>query len=234
MHGEEPASSDPSEDPRRTPRPRRMNTIGGEAGPPSPGADLARTLQSSVTPEAEESRPGGPIGEDGRGNRPWLLGIHACLRTTSGRGQGRQSPGVQDRRETSSRVIVRPPPADTEPQVTMQQYAHVAGPGHLWRELDDFEKTVDSPLQFSVVAIGSVGTIASGFTVGYVFGCCAAGCCCRVCLAAMPAWTLFDPLAIVSTGGGIVGDDQDGGVARGTRREPGKRSIRDPSSGRRV
>ncbi len=68
----------------------------------------------------------------------------------------------------------------------------------MWRELDDFQETLESELQFSNVMIGSVGTIASGLTVGYVLWAVRSGLLLSSVLASMPAWTMFDPLVIAS------------------------------------
>ncbi len=86
-----------------------------------------------------------------------------------------------------------------------QMYAHIGQPGQLWRELDDFHESVAAPLRFRDVAVGSVGAVASGFTVGYVIWVLRSGLLLSSVLSLMPAWTLFDPLAVAWT----EGDEDD-------------------------
>ncbi len=81
--------------------------------------------------------------------------------------------------------------------------------GQLWRELDEFHETLESDLQLSNVAIGSVGTIVSGFTVGYVLWAVRSGLLLSSVLASLPAWTMFDPLLIVSGSGPRDHDDEE-------------------------
>jgi hypothetical protein len=77
----------------------------------------------------------------------------------------------------------------------------------LWQDLDEFQETLKTDLQFSNVAIGSVETIVSGFTVGYVLWAVRSGLLLSSVLASLPAWTMFDPLVIVSGGG--PGDEEE-------------------------
>ncbi|MHB8863840.1 MAG: cadherin domain-containing protein [Pirellulaceae bacterium] len=72
----------------------------------------------------------------------------------------------------------------------------------LMQDLDKFQQSLDSDLYLNTVAIGSVGTIVSGFTVGYVLWILRSGLLLSSLLASMPAWTMFDPLLILPGGGG--------------------------------
>ncbi|MHB9066667.1 MAG: hypothetical protein ACYC4B_23015, partial [Pirellulaceae bacterium] len=72
----------------------------------------------------------------------------------------------------------------------------------LMQDLDKFQQSLDSDLHLNTVAIGSVGTIVSGFTVGYVLWILRSGLLLSSLLASMPAWTMFDPLLILPGGGG--------------------------------
>ena len=85
---------------------------------------------------------------------------------------------------------------------------YVERSGRLWQELDEFHENLESGLQFRDVAIGSVGTIVSGFTVGYVLWALRSGLLLTSLLASLPAWTMFDPLVIV-TGNGTRDEDQE-------------------------
>ncbi len=78
-------------------------------------------------------------------------------------------------------------------------YAHIGQSGQLWQELDDFHESVATPLRFRDVAVGSVGAVASGFTVGYVIWVLRSGLLLSSVLSLMPAWTFFDPLAVAWT-----------------------------------
>ena len=110
-----------------------------------------------------------------------------------------------------------------------QAYVHVAASRQLWQELDAFRDDVDGAQQFQIVAIGSVGTIASGFTVGYVLWALRSGLLLSSLLASMPAWTLLDPLAIASVGDGSGRDDQEESLEQLVERR-----AREVSEGRRV
>ena len=48
------------------------------------------------------------------------------------------------------------------------------------------------------MAIGSVGTIVSGFTVGYVLWIVRSGFLLSSVLASLPSWTMFDPMVVLS------------------------------------
>ncbi len=76
----------------------------------------------------------------------------------------------------------------------------------LWRDLDQFQQSLDSDLQLNAVTIGSVGTLVSGFTVGYVLWVLRSGLLLSSLLASLPAWTMFDPMLIMP-----VGSTQDDG-----------------------
>ena len=80
-------------------------------------------------------------------------------------------------------------------------FVHLGQSGRLWRDLDEFHKSLESDLELSTIAIGSVGTIASGFTVGYVLWVLRSGLLLSSVLASLPVWTMFDPLVIVSESG---------------------------------
>ena len=82
----------------------------------------------------------------------------------------------------------------------MDRVIHVAGPGALWQQLDEFHESVDSEAQLSTVFVGSVGGVVSSFTVGYVVWAIRSGIVLSSLLAGLPAWTMFDPLAVVPVG----------------------------------
>ena len=77
----------------------------------------------------------------------------------------------------------------------------LAKTGQLWRDLDEFQESLESDLQLNTVAIGSVGTIVSGFTVGYVLWVVRSGLLLSSVLASLPAWTMFDPMVILPVSG---------------------------------
>ncbi|MBM4091437.1 MAG: hypothetical protein FJ276_18730, partial [Planctomycetes bacterium] len=87
-------------------------------------------------------------------------------------------------------------------------FVHLGQSGALWRELDEFHQTVESGTDVSAIAIGSVGTIASGLTVGYVLWVLRSGLVLSSILASLPAWTMFDPLVVVSASG-RMDEEQD-------------------------
>ena len=74
----------------------------------------------------------------------------------------------------------------------------LAKTSQLWRDLDEFQETLASDFQFSTVTIGSVGMVVSGFTVGYVLWVVRSGLLLSSVVASLPAWTMFDPMVIVS------------------------------------
>jgi hypothetical protein len=86
---------------------------------------------------------------------------------------------------------------------------HLGETSQLWRDLDEFQQTVGMDLQLQNIAIGSVGTVVSGFTVGYVLWALRSGLLLTSVLASLPAWTLFDPLAIASASGQYDDDREE-------------------------
>jgi hypothetical protein len=86
---------------------------------------------------------------------------------------------------------------------------HVGKTSRLWRDLDEFQQSVGTDLQVRNIAIGSVGTVVSGFTVGYVLWALRSGLLLTSVLASLPAWTMFDPLAIASVSGQNDDDDPE-------------------------
>jgi hypothetical protein len=89
------------------------------------------------------------------------------------------------------------------------ELAHVASSGELWRKLDTFHETVCPSLEVQTVVVGSVGTVASGFTVGYVLWALRSGLVLSSLFASMPAWTLLDPLAGVTIAEGMRKDEDE-------------------------
>ncbi|MEM7473566.1 MAG: DUF4347 domain-containing protein [Planctomycetota bacterium] len=84
-------------------------------------------------------------------------------------------------------------------QLTTSPIAMLSQPGLLWDELDALiEDTTSDDFDLSSIAIGSVGTASSGLIVGYVVWALRSGFLLSSVMAAMPAWNLLDPLAIVS------------------------------------
>ena len=80
----------------------------------------------------------------------------------------------------------------------------VAQPGLLWQELDEIRQEYDYGSTLDSLTVGSVGTVTSSLIVGYVIWALRSGLLMSTMLAAMPAWNLLDPLAIVP-----ISDNED-------------------------
>ena len=199
---DKPRPDDSSDQPPLDETTPPTGTPGGDSALP----DAARRLpsRSSPTGASEGGDSVGLVGEGAIGDDS-SDGIDSQRGDTADTGYLR---AVTMASETCLR-IVRESALGLDPTAgPVLHYAYLAGPGYLWQELDEFQEAVDSPLNLSLVTIGSVGTIASGFTVGYVLWVLRSGLLLSSLLAAMPAWTLFDPLAIVATNDATDADDQ--------------------------
>ncbi|MHB8973952.1 MAG: DUF4347 domain-containing protein [Pirellulaceae bacterium] len=90
---------------------------------------------------------------------------------------------------------------DNTTGIDSRTFVHLGQSGKLWQDLDQFHGSLASDWKLSTFAIGSVGTIASGFTVGYVLWVLRSGLLLSSVLASLPVWTMFDPLMVVSESG---------------------------------
>ena len=95
---------------------------------------------------------------------------------------------------------------DAATSVELSEFVYVTHAGLLWNELDRLQQDIGAEVKLQNVVVGSVGSVASGFTVGYVLWAIRSGFILSSLLASMPAWTLLDPLAVVS----ISDNDLDG------------------------
>jgi len=77
------------------------------------------------------------------------------------------------------------------------EFASLTRSGQLWNELDQFQQQLGTDLKLEGVVVGTVGSVASGMTVGYVLWALRSGFVLSSLLASMPAWTLIDPLAVI-------------------------------------
>ena len=108
---------------------------------------------------------------------------------------------VENNYEAESRVLLAPPLVTTGHTL---EYTAFTPADPLWKQLDQFQEQLGTNLNIESVVAGSVGTVASGFTVGYVLWVLRSGFLLSSMLASMPTWTLVDPLSVVS-----VSDDRE-------------------------
>lgn len=89
--------------------------------------------------------------------------------------------------------------------ILSSQLTALSQPGQMWQQLDQFQEAIATDASIQTFTIGSVGTASSGLIVGYVIWALRSGLLMSSLMAAMPAWNLLDPLAIMS-----VADKGDG------------------------
>lgn len=88
--------------------------------------------------------------------------------------------------------------APSSTATTATQLTALSQPGPMWQQLDNFQEAIATDASIQKFTIGSVGTASSGLVVGYVIWALRSGVLMSSLMAAMPAWNLLDPLAIVS------------------------------------
>jgi hypothetical protein len=89
----------------------------------------------------------------------------------------------------------------------------VSSSGELWNNLDDLRNRMDAEARLSPIVVGSVTSMASALTVGYVTWLIRGGKILIGVLARLPAWTLVDPLTILATLEKDEGDVDDESLA---------------------
>ena len=89
----------------------------------------------------------------------------------------------------------------------VEQYMSLTNHRLMWNDLDEFHDQSSNPSEVNMV-FGSVGTLSSGVLVGYVIWAIRGGTMLSSILASMPAWSLFDPMAVVSFA--ESSEDEDG------------------------
>jgi hypothetical protein len=97
-----------------------------------------------------------------------------------------------------SRIFRQPQRYDRSETAASPNLFALTRSSRLWQELDSFQQDLQSELNFSTITIGSVGTVASGLTVGYVLWAVRSGLLLSSVVASMPAWTMFDPFVVIS------------------------------------
>ena len=132
-HGEEPAASDQSEAPEAEAATKADNTNGGEAAPPSPGAAPGPHAQAEVTPEAAWGQDPAVHGEDGGEIVSGSSESNVIPRPASDAARAGNLRAIKTITEASSPGDRGTSAGRYRTEVATQQYAHVAGPGQLWR-----------------------------------------------------------------------------------------------------
>ena len=77
-------------------------------------------------------------------------------------------------------------------------YDSVIASSDLWNDLDNLRERMNNDAFLPTIVVGSVASMASAFTVGYVTWLIRGGQILVGVLARMPAWKLIDPLPILA------------------------------------
>jgi hypothetical protein len=76
-------------------------------------------------------------------------------------------------------------------------YALMAAPGVMWKQLDEQLDNVESQIHGDLIVVGAAGAAASSFTVGVVAWALRSGFLASGLLAQLPAWRAIDPMLIM-------------------------------------
>ena len=86
--------------------------------------------------------------------------------------------------------------------------AFVSQSGAFWRDLEDFEESIEQDIRFEAAEVASALGVTTTLSVGYVLWFLRGTYLVSCVLAQMPAWKMVDPLFVFG-GGDLLGDEDD-------------------------
>jgi hypothetical protein len=209
--------------------------VGAGVGPPAGSPDIATPSSTDASPPNDSAAP---LQDEGLATGEALATVPqpatppverdrtgpAPLPPTAVNGTG---PSDASARETSSFVDFQPlasvsrlvrqalPAATVE---AVQQFVAAYDEGLLWNDLGNLKQELHADLRLPYFAAGSVASVTSVLTVGYVLWMVRSGWLVTGLLAQMPAWRLIDPMVVLdyldeestnSKAGNDRGEDDD-------------------------